>query len=62
MTTRAQRQSIQPTYDSRETGPRYNVTTQIGDRTIGFQVPTEDPFVRTTFGAFDELPTTEGKS
>jgi hypothetical protein len=42
------RQSIRPTYDSRETGPTYHVTTRIGDRTITFQEPIADPFVRTT--------------
>jgi hypothetical protein len=42
------RQSIQPTYDSRETGDRYHVTSRIGDRTITFQEPISDPFVRTT--------------
>lgn len=42
------RQSIQPTYDSRDTGPRYNVTTEIGDRTIEFRKPIDDPFVSQT--------------
>jgi hypothetical protein len=42
------RQSITPTYDSRETGPRYHVTTRINDRTIGFEKPITDPFVRQT--------------
>jgi hypothetical protein len=42
------RQSIKPTYDSRETGPRYHITTQIGDRTIAFQERIADPFVRHT--------------
>jgi hypothetical protein len=42
------RQSIQPTYDSRTTGPRYHVTDQIGDRTLTFQRPIDDPFVRHT--------------
>lgn len=42
------RTSIQPTYDSRKTGPRYYVTTQIDDRTIEFQKPIADPFVRQT--------------
>lgn len=42
------RQSIEATYDSRETGPRYHVTTRIDDRTIAFQRPIDDPFVRTT--------------
>jgi hypothetical protein len=42
------RESIAPTYDSRETGPRYHVTTQLDDRTIAFQEPIDDPFVRHT--------------
>jgi len=42
------RQSITPTYDSRTTGPRYHVTTRINDRTIGFETPISDPFVRQT--------------
>jgi hypothetical protein len=47
-TERPIRQSIRPTYDSRETGPRFHVTYRIGTRTITFQQPTEDPFVRGT--------------
>jgi hypothetical protein len=43
-----QRQSIQPTYDSRETGPRYHVTSRINDRTVTFQQSLDDPFVRHT--------------
>jgi len=39
------RTSIQATYDSRETGPRYHVTTRIDDRTLAFQQPADDPFV-----------------
>jgi hypothetical protein len=42
------RQSIDATYDSRDTGDRFHVTTQIGDRTIAFQRRVPDPFVRTT--------------
>ena len=42
------RNSIRATYDSRETGPRYHVTTRLDDRTVAFQVPTDDPFVRQT--------------
>lgn len=51
------RVSIQPTYDSRETGPRYHVTTRIGDRTISFEKPLQDPFVnnRVTVGWPDLL-------
>jgi hypothetical protein len=40
------RASIQPTYDSRETGPRYHVTTRVGGQTIQFEHRIEDPFVR----------------
>jgi hypothetical protein len=48
----SKRVSIQPTYDSRVTGPRYHVTTRVGNRTIGFQEPLQDPFVnhRVTIG------------
>ena len=46
--TPPKRQSIAPTYDSRDTGPAYHVTTQINDRTIDFQRPAMDPFVRHT--------------
>jgi hypothetical protein len=46
--TNSPRQSIEPTYDSRETGYRYHVTTQVGDRTISFQHRLADPFVRQT--------------
>lgn len=42
------RMSIEPTYDSRETGPRYHVSTRIGDRTTSLQEPIPDPFVSTT--------------
>ena len=42
-----QRTSIRATYDSRETGPRFHVTTRIDDRTITFQDPIADPFVHT---------------
>ena len=45
---REKRVSIRPTYDSRVTGPRYHVTTVIGDQTIEFQKPVDDPFVRQT--------------
>jgi len=40
--------SITPTYDSRETGPAYWVTTTIDGRPVGFQRPVDDPFGRTT--------------
>lgn len=43
-----ERQSIQPTYDSRETGPRYHVTSTIDGRPIAFMEPVRDPFVRHT--------------
>lgn len=42
------RQSIPPTYDSRETGLPYHVTTRLNDRVIAWQKPLDDPFVRHT--------------
>ena len=42
------RNSIRPTYDSRETGPRYHVTTRLNGETVTFQHPAEDPFIRQT--------------
>lgn len=39
------RNSIRPTYDSRETGPRYHVTGRINGKTILFQHPIDDPFI-----------------
>jgi len=42
------RPSVRATFDSRETGPRYHVTTRINDETIAFQQPIDDPFVRQT--------------
>ena len=42
------RNSVRATYDSRETGPRYHVTTRLGDRTIAFQERVADPFVSHT--------------
>ena len=42
------RNSIRSTYDSRETGPRYHVTTRIAARTIEFEKRIEDPFIRHT--------------
>lgn len=42
------RSSIRPTFDSRETGARYHVTTRIDDETIDFQHRVSDPFVRQT--------------
>lgn len=44
----AKRNSIRATYDSRETGPRYHITTRLGDRTIAFQERIPDPFARHT--------------
>ena len=40
------RKSIQPTYDSRETGPRYNITTRVNGHVTSFRERIEDPFVR----------------
>lgn len=44
----AKRTSIQPTYDSRETGPRYWVTSTIDSKPVVFRERVEDPFVRHT--------------
>lgn len=43
MTTR--RRSIQPTYDSRETGPQYWVTYTIDDHLVTWRESIPDPFV-----------------
>lgn len=40
------RQSIEPTYDSRVTGPRYHVTYKLNGRVITWQERLDDPFVR----------------
>ena len=42
------RPSVRATYDSRETGPRYWVTTEIDGRTASFREPLDNPFVRIT--------------
>lgn len=42
------RQSIEATYDSRDTGHPFHVTSRIGDRTVSFQQRVPDPFVRAT--------------
>lgn len=39
--------SVMPTYNSRETGPRYHVTTKVAGRVIAWETPLPDPFVRT---------------
>lgn len=44
----ATRESIEATYDSRDTGERFHVTSRVGDRTVAFQQRIPDPFVRTT--------------
>jgi hypothetical protein len=51
------RNSIRATYDGRETGAPYWVTSEIGDRTICFRQPAADPFVRhtVTVGLWDAL-------
>lgn len=41
------RQSISPTFDSRDTGPAYYVITSLNDKRIGKQ-EIEDPFINTT--------------
>lgn len=48
MTTRPVRRSINSTYDSRETGDRYHVTTWVGNTVVDFQKRMPDPFVRHT--------------
>lgn len=40
--------SVRATYDSRETGPRFHVTTRINGKTVGFKTRVPDPFGRTT--------------
>jgi hypothetical protein len=43
------RKSIEPTYDSRETGPQYHVTTFVDDKLVGeMHSPMPDPFANTT--------------
>jgi hypothetical protein len=42
------RQSVRPTYDSRETGPRYWVTSTLDGKPVAWRQPIEDPFVRHT--------------
>lgn len=51
------RQSVEATYDSRDSGYRFHVTTRVGARTIAFQRPVADPFVRATIsvGIWDAL-------
>lgn len=40
------RKSIQPTYDSAKTGPRYHVTYKLDGRVITWRERLDDPFVR----------------
>jgi hypothetical protein len=40
--------SVRATYDGRETGPRYWVTTTVDGKPLSFRTPIEDPFVRQT--------------
>lgn len=51
------RKSIEASYDSRDTGHRFHVTAQVGDRTIDFQRRIPDPLVRATVsvGIWDAL-------
>lgn len=42
------RQSIPPTYDHRQTGDRYWVTSTVNGHPIAWRQPIEDPFVRHT--------------
>lgn len=53
----AERKSVEATYDSRDTGDRYHVTSTVGARTIAFRRPVPDPFVRVTVsvGIWDVL-------
>lgn len=46
MSDRPRRQSIEPTYDSRDTGPRYHVTYKLDGKVITWQERLDDPFVR----------------
>lgn len=46
--SRPLRNSIRSTYDSRETGPRFWVTTYVGGRKITWRRPIADPFVYQT--------------
>lgn len=47
-THRPRRHSIEPTYDSRETGPRYHISSTINDKPVDKRTPLSDPFVRYT--------------
>ncbi len=51
------RHSIESTYDSRITGPAYHVTYRVNGKTITFQEPIDDPFIRgrVDIGFFDLL-------
>lgn len=51
------RRSIDATYDSRDTGDRFHVTTRVGARTVAFQRRVPDPFVRVavSVGVWDAL-------
>jgi hypothetical protein len=42
------RKSVQPTYDSRETGDRYTISTTVNGEVIDYEAPLTDPFVRHT--------------
>lgn len=42
------RESIEETYDSRDAGHPYHVTTCIDGRAVAFRFPIPDPFARTT--------------
>ena len=51
------RRSLQPTYDSRLTGPAYHVTYRVNGKAITFREPIADPFIRghVTVGFWDLL-------
>jgi hypothetical protein len=44
----SERQSVEATYDSRDTGMPFHVTAMVGNKTITFRDPLPDPFVRAT--------------
>ena len=51
------RNSLQPTYDSRVTGPAYSVTYRVNGKTLTFRELVPDPFIRgrVTVGWWDIL-------
>lgn len=43
----SERESIKPTYDSSETGPRFTLSTFVNGRSVDWEEPLIDPFVTT---------------